>query len=135
MSNMSRKLFTTAALALMLCLSMLVISGTAFADERCMDNFNGTATDNGTGLIWQKNTAGPMNWDAAMSYCSNLSLGGHSDWGLPNRGELYGLYNSPCKNEMDVRTDWYWSSTAVANYTGSAWLVSFYWQHPAIFLR
>ena len=115
MRKMWRKLFTTAALACMLCLSGLVMSGTAFA-ERCVDNGDGTITDNGTGLMWQKATAGPMNWDNAMSYASGLTLGGHSGWGLPNRDELSGLYHSPCKNMMEVvscNISAYWSSSTV----------------------
>ena len=85
----------------MLCLTGLFLSGTAFAD-RCVDNGDGTVTDNGTGLMWQKATAGPMNWNDARSYASGLSLGGHSGWGLPNRDELSGLYHSPCKEMMKV---------------------------------
>ncbi|MFW5767788.1 MAG: hypothetical protein ACOCXO_05405, partial [Bacteroidota bacterium] len=56
---------TTVILALMICMGGLIISGTAFA-ERCVDNGDGTVTDNATGLMWQKAGAGPMNWDAAM---------------------------------------------------------------------
>ncbi len=74
MSNMSRKLFITAALAFMLCLAGLVLSGTAFA-QQCVDNGDGTVTDNATGLMWQKATANLMTWDTAMSYASSLSLG------------------------------------------------------------
>ncbi len=127
MSNMSRRFFTTAALAFIFCLSMLIMSGTAFA-ERCVDNGDGTVTDNGTGLMWQKKTAGKMNWSTAMSYASGLSLGGHLGWRLPDRYELMGLYHSPCKSIMDVVSDWgaeHWSSTT-ATYTGFAWHVDFH---------
>ncbi len=65
---------TTAALAFMLFMSMLVMSSTAFA-ERCVDNMDRTVTDNGTGLMWQNDTASSMNWDAARSYASGLSPG------------------------------------------------------------
>ncbi len=123
MSNMSRKLFTTAALVCMLCLAGLVMPGTAFA-ERCVDNGDGTVTDNGTGLMWQKATSGPMDWNAA-SYAASLSMGGHSGWGLPSKEELEGLYRSPCKELMDVHRRSYWSSTSYASYTSHAWLVSF----------
>ena len=91
-----------------------------------MDNGDGTVTDNGTGLMWQKATAGPMNWDNAMSYASGLSLGGHSGWGLPNRDELIGLYHSPCKNMMNVERWFYWSSTTSAYYTSLAWRVDLF---------
>ncbi|MCA1743270.1 MAG: DUF1566 domain-containing protein [Desulfonatronovibrio sp.] len=124
MNIWSVKIFGIAALAFMLCLSLLIMSGTAFA-ERCMDNGDGTVTDNGTGLMWQKATAGQMNWDQAMSYASSLSLSGHSGWRLPNKDELQGLYNSPCKDLMDVLNDWYWSSTTYASSTNRAWRVFF----------
>lgn len=74
----------------------------------------------------QKDTAGPMKWDQAMSYASSLSLGGHSGWWLPNEGELLGLYNSPCKDMVDLRINWYWSSTTDAYDTSYAWRVNFY---------
>ncbi len=115
---------TTVALAFMLCMTMLAMSGTAFA-ERCVDNGDETVTDNGTGLMWQKATVGPMKWDQAMGYASNLHLGGHSGWGLPSKDELVGLYNSPCKDVMDVRMEWYWSSTTHAHSTSFPWLVNF----------
>ncbi len=62
-------------------------------------NGNGTVTDNGTGLIWQMDTApGTYNWQQALYYCDNFTLGGHDDWRLPNRNELqtlvdYNRYN------------------------------------------
>lgn len=56
------------------------------------DNGNGTVTDNGTGLMWQQGVPEPdMLWDSALSYCEGLSLGGHSDWRLPNIKELESL--------------------------------------------
>ncbi|MFO7728636.1 MAG: DUF1566 domain-containing protein [Desulfonatronovibrio sp.] len=120
-----KKLLAVATMAVMLCLTGLVISGTAIA-QQCVDNGDGTVTDNGTGLMWQKATAGPMNWDAAMSYASSLSLGGHSGWGLPSKDELLGLYHGPsCRDMMDVRKDYYWSSTTYALYTDYAWLVNY----------
>ncbi len=119
MRKIIQTLFRTAALIFMFCLT-----GTAFA-EQCVDNGDGTVTDNDTGLMWQKATADPMDWDSAMSYASGLSLGGYSDWRLPDKDELDGLYHSPCKNLMHVHTDFYWSSTTDAYDTNDAWLVYF----------
>ncbi len=122
-----KKLFAVAAMAVTLCLAGLAMSGTAFAlgNQQCVDNGDGTVTDNGTGLMWQKATAGPMKWEAAMSYSSSLSLGGHSDWWLPSSDELVKLYHSPCKSIIDVLSANYWSSTTHASYTFLAWLVNF----------
>ena len=127
MRKMWKKIFITAALVLLLCLTGLVMSGEAKA-QRCVDNGDGTVTDNVTGLMWQKANAGPMNWDDAMSYASGLSLGGHSGWWLPNRDELSGLYHSPCKNMMNVERWFYWSSTPYADdaLKLNVWRVHFY---------
>ena len=105
-----KKLYAVAVMAVLLCLACMVMSGTAFA-QQCVENGDGTVTDNSPGLMWQKATAGPMNWDAATSYASSLSLGGHSDWRLPSEYELRGLRESPCKSLMDVVLSSYWSST------------------------
>ena len=111
MRKMWRKLFGTAALAFVLCLSGLVMSGEAQA-QQCVDNGDGTVTDNGNFLMWQKETAGPMNYFNAWSYLNGLSLGGHSGWRLPSTNELLGLYHSAeCKMMMDVVPQDYWSAT------------------------
>jgi hypothetical protein len=122
MRNIWRKLSTTAALAIMLCLIGLVMTGTAFA-QQCVDNGNGTVTDNTKGLMWQKATAGQMTWDAAKSYASGLSLGGHSGWRLPTIDELLNLYHSSCTRMMDVETDDYWS---IIGHSRQAWAVHFH---------
>jgi hypothetical protein len=111
----------------MFCLVGLIVTGTAFGagGQQCVDNEDGTITDNNTGLMWQKTTAGPMNWIDAMNYASRLSLAGHSDWRLPTKDELVGLYNSPCKSMMDVAPEWYWSSSPSASDSDIAWDVSF----------
>ncbi|GAB6060283.1 Lcl C-terminal domain-containing protein [Desulfonatronum parangueonense] len=108
-----KKLFAVAILAVTFCLAGLVMSGTAFA-ERCVDNGDGTVTDNGTGLMWQQGHPrhGIMTWDSAMSYTSSLFLGGHSDWRLPTKDELVVLYwYSPCRYLTHLAQSYYWSST------------------------
>ncbi len=119
-----KKLLAVATMAVLLCLACMVMSGTAFA--QCVDNKNGTVTDNGTGLMWQEGTSGPMNWDAAMSYASSLSLGGHSDWWLPSKDVLQMLYHSPCKSIIKVVRSVYWSSTTARPGTTYAEYVHFY---------
>jgi len=60
--------------------------------------------------MWQKANAGQMDWYAAMSNGLNLTLGGYSDWMLPNYNELEGLYYSPCKDFLNLQNESYWSS-------------------------
>jgi len=65
------------------------------------NNNDGTITDNQTTLIWQQSpdTNGDGTIDAndklsqsnAVSYCESLTLGGKSDWRLPDIKTLYSL--------------------------------------------
>jgi len=119
---------------LYVCLAVLFWQGVAFA--AFIDNGNGTITDTGTGLMWQKATApGTYTWEQALTYCENLTLpvGGYSDWRLPNRNELqsivdYSRYNPAIDTTYfpgTVASD-YWSSTTIAGNTYYAWYVFFY---------
>jgi len=95
-------------------------------------------TDSATLLQWQddysdnggsiKNTT----WTTAIDYCETLSLGGYTDWRLPNKKELlsivdYGTYNpaiSPIFQNTSSSN--YWPSTSYAYGTSYAWIVDFY---------
>jgi hypothetical protein len=51
-------------------------------------------TDPATGLTWTKqNNGSDVNWNQANDYCSNLRLGGFSDWRLPTIDELQDIYD------------------------------------------
>ncbi len=111
MRKMWRKIFGTAILAFVLCLVGLVMSGPVLGagspdSPQCVDNKNGTVTDNTAGLMWQKATDGPMNWFRAISHVRNMSLGGFSDWWLPNRASLMKLYISECKKMGTGSVKW-----------------------------
>jgi hypothetical protein len=104
-------------------------------------NGDGTVTDTSTGLMWQQQTAGQMTWEEAINYCEGLSLGGYSDWRLPNRNELQSLvdytrYSPAIDNTAfpDTMSFLYWSSTTTQAYDPlttlaydpvSAWCVAF----------
>jgi len=98
-----------------------------------VDNSDGTISDTSTGLMWQKATApGTYTWEQALSYCENLTLGGHSDWRLPNRNELqsivdYSRYNPAIDTTYFPGTvaSVYWSSTTYAFNILDAWIVYF----------
>ncbi|MCB1179286.1 MAG: DUF1566 domain-containing protein [Leptospiraceae bacterium] len=98
------------------------------------DNGNGTITDSATGLMWQKaDSAVAKSFDEGLTYCENLSLGGQTDWRLPNIKELNSIVDysrapdyatnsgpainsiftvSTITNEENISDyPWYWSST------------------------
>jgi hypothetical protein len=93
------------------------------------DNSNGTVTDNETGLIWQKCSAGQNNnatcsgsatnytWNNALGYCNNLSLAGQTDWRLPNIKELASL-TDPSRCNPAINTDLF-PNTIADNYVSS----------------
>ena len=112
---------------------------------RWCDNADGTVTDMTTGLIWLKN-AGWGGRKAWMEYDFNDAhtragtlangTGGLNDgsvvgqWRLPTVGELIGITQEPEAVSAftprwfnGLRSDYYWSSTTVADSSTSAWLV------------
>jgi len=88
---------------------------------------SGTVTDQATGLMWQKKSDGiERNWEAAKSYCGDLTLAGYSDWELPSKDVLKDMFEK--KNLFDPynRESWYWSSTSNVDSSSSAWFANFY---------
>jgi len=104
------------------------VRGGQYPSQSFVDNNNGTVTDNATGLIWQQGEPGYMAWDSALSYCKGLSLGGHSDWRLPNIKELESLLYYPATETSffpNAYAGFYWSSTTYASLPYYAWDVFF----------
>ena len=107
-----------------------VRGGQSGSSDNFKDNSDGTVTDTTTGLIWQQGEPGVMTWDSALLYCEGLSLGGNSDWRLPNIKELGSLTDDTTYPAIDTNyfpnasfASGYWSSTT---YSGiSAWTVYF----------
>jgi hypothetical protein len=55
----------------------------------------GEWTDPATGLTWTTEDNGsPVDWNQATTYCTNLRLGGYTDWRLPTIDELQSIYDA-----------------------------------------
>ena len=98
---------------------------------------SGVVADSATGLAWQDDygdNAGEIKsatWQDALVYCQELSLGGKSDWRLPNKNELFSIvdmsrYSSAISSVFtNVTSNGYWSSTSDASDSSYAWIVFF----------
>ena len=81
--------------------------------------------DRTSGLMWQKKPDGvERNWKDAKLYCQKLSLGGYSDWRLPNESVLMKMIKNKMMFSSSLRNNYYWSST-VSNPTSWATYVNF----------
>ena len=98
-----------------------------------------TATwiDPDTGLEWQCESPGRMNWHEAQSYAQSLSINRKRDWRLPAAKELETLldrtilldrtvYRPVMREEIPFRDILsYWSSTTFGPNKNNAWIVMF----------
>ena len=100
-----------------------------YARNAFSDQGDGTVLDQATGLAWQKNDSGQgMIWRDALSYCQNLSQGGHDDWRLPDAKELQSIvdYTRSPDTSASPALDPVFMSTAITNEGGAIdW--PFYW--------
>lgn len=105
--------------------------------EYVRDN-SGIVTDLTTGAQWQdryvENNGSIENvtWEEAQRYCSELTLGGYSDWRTPTVDELIGItdheHNDPAIRSIFKHTvsSAYWSSLESDSNSSVAWFVYFY---------
>jgi len=89
-------------------------------------------TDSKTQLQWQDDvTVSDKTWTEAIAYCEGLTLGGYSDWRLPNLKELTSIVDDTKANPSidtavfaNTASNYYWSSTTYANHSHYAWYVA-----------
>ena len=96
-----------------------------------------TWIDPDTGLEWQCESPGRMNWHDAQSYAQSLTINGKRDWRLPAAKELETLldrtilldrtaYRPVMREEIPFRDNLsYWSSTTFGSNKNNAWIVMF----------
>jgi formylglycine-generating enzyme required for sulfatase activity len=107
-------------------------SGRTAGSVRFRDNGNETVTDLALGLTWQKvQSTSAMTWEQSLQYAESLSLGGMSDWRLPNIKELQSLNDAGVsKPSIDksffpaMTTGRVWSSTSQYNSPTRAWYIN-----------
>ncbi|NBQ48119.1 MAG: DUF1566 domain-containing protein, partial [Sphingobacteriia bacterium] len=92
---------------------------------------NGTVSDSITGLMWQVTDGGEMSYSTALIYCSTLTLGGYSDWRLPNAHEAFSVLNYQNTNPpLDVSVftagaaEYWWTSDRQANDSSVVWVTN-----------
>jgi len=101
--------------------------------DRFEDLGNGIIRDTQTGLEWQANYVGLMDWQEAVDYASELDLGDHTDWRLPTVEELVALIDysrvNPASEFPGMSSDFFWSSSVLDDYPSPsrAWLAGFYY--------
>ena len=115
---------------------LLIMIGLSFLKaEFIRDDLKSIVIDTSTNLIWQDDanvTSVDMNWSEAITHCEDMSLGGYSDWHLPNYNELYMLADrskiNPAISDVfqNTNSSYFWSSTTFVSAPSSAWDVYFY---------
>ncbi len=114
--------------------------GIIWPASRFTDNYDGTITDNLTGLVWLQQCGASDNWEGALNQCNILSDNtpflsdgsAQGDWRLPNINELSSILDysqsfpalpngHPFSNLLN---DYYWTSTTNADNTFFAFTVN-----------
>ncbi len=77
-----------------------------------------------TGFYWFKDDAVVRTWEAAITYCENLTSGTYSDWRLPAQKELAMAYIdgiSSQKAPLTLTLSAYWSATTNSTLTSNGY--------------
>ena len=118
-------------------------------DSRYTLNYDGTVTDNDTGLMWMQcsegqtwesnggagnctGTATAHTWDAAFALANDKTFAGHTDWRLPDFKELASLvaedrYDPAINSAIFPVTpsSGFWSGSPYLHFSSNSWLVFF----------
>lgn len=96
-----------------------------------IDNNDGTITDTITGLMWQKTDGGEMTFENALIYTDTLTLGGFTNWRLPNAHEAFSILNLQNNNPaLDISfftktlAEYWWTSNRQVNDSTKIWVTN-----------
>lgn len=100
--------------------------------RRLVQNADGTVTDTQTKLMWQAQSDGEeRSHKQAIDYCRRLTVGGYSDWRLPNLSEIDELESALleyAEDERPISFDWRntWTAShgSEYGYAGDVFLIS-----------
>jgi len=108
--------------------------GETVTSQYFRDDTTQIVIDLSSGLVWADDNASKdtnLTWAEAINYCeNNMTLGGYTDWRVPNINELKSLIETnstivlPSEFQNISPTN-YWSSTPMASTTYYLWVVSF----------
>lgn len=102
---------------------LLVLLTLSIAQADFISNGN-IVIDSNSKLQWQDDRYIPekKNWEEAIDYCESISLGGYTDWRLPNINELLSIMEF--KRRYRAYPD-YWTSTTSLRYASYALYIDF----------
>lgn len=91
----------------------------------------GMVYDSITTLIWQQGDGGEMTWQQAKNYCDTLTLGGFTDWILPNPYEAFTILNHQNPNPaVDTKVfsktgaEYWYTSVVQVNDSSKVWVIN-----------
>jgi len=106
-----------------------VRGNTDYGKNDFVDKSNGTILDTATGLTWQKADSNKgLNWQQALQYAEQSTLGGYNDWRLPNAKELQSIVDytrSPATSDS-AAIDPIFETSSIINEAGEK-DYSYYW--------
>lgn len=89
------RLFYSSVILVVFLLTAMGSVATRGADNRFVNNGDGTVTDTQTGLMWARtDNMGHINWHKARQYCENIVLNRYDNWRMPTIDELQTLYDA-----------------------------------------
>ncbi|MBS1516265.1 MAG: DUF1566 domain-containing protein [Bacteroidetes bacterium] len=96
-----------------------------------INNSSSIVVDTVTGLMWQRIDGGEMTYENAKIYCDTLTLGGYTNWRLPDCHELFSILNHNRTNPAidtlyftKTLAEYWWSSQRQANDTTKVWVTN-----------
>ncbi len=111
---------------MIIALALVFTFNSTQAQERFVDNGDGTVTDTKTSLMWaQSSSPGDLTWQDSEIYCRTPAIAAYkySDWRMPTIEELKTLYmkdaegyeadcglNVQAHPIFEFTCNWFWSS-------------------------